>query len=81
MQEAFDFPEDDHQPHRGHARSGYQLGPKSTGVCAYCGERVPSWTLDKTPVSTNEAAWQKIAKAHGAGCKWVTTRGLRLEKE
>jgi hypothetical protein len=80
-QERFDFPED-RQPHRGPPRRrSYQLGPKSTGVCHYCGVRCPSWTLDKTPVSTNDAAWARIAKTHGPGCQWVRMRGLKIDPE
>jgi hypothetical protein len=73
-----DSPDDaPQQPQRPPSRKGYQLGPRSRSICAYCGERVPTWTVTTTPPRDNEAAWAKIAKAHGEGCRWVASKGLR----
>jgi hypothetical protein len=80
MQQAeFPFdPDPPQQPQRPPSRKGYQLGPRSRSVCAYCGERVPSWTLDRTPPHDNAAGWAKIATTHDPTCRWVATKGLRL---
>jgi hypothetical protein len=52
---------------------------ESTSLCAYCGARMPSALLDSTPPA-DDTRWTAAAPYHTPTCRWIVTRGLRLEK-
>ena len=50
-----------------------------TTECAYCLNQVPC--TDEMPAVDDDAAWERIAKDHGAGCEWVETRAHNLDAD
>lgn len=80
---AFDFPDEPEEPKvppRGEPSRPVRV-PKhhSTSICHYCGQRVPAWTTNKTPQVDDQVSWTAMAPYHAPTCRWVVTRGLRLD--
>jgi hypothetical protein len=52
---------------------------QGSGICAYCGWRVPNPYLPTTPQLTDDISWRAHSAHHASDCRWVLTRGLRLD--
>ena len=49
-------------------------------MCHYCGERMPSSLLESTPAVGDDQRWAMITPYHNFGCRWIESRGLRLDE-
>jgi hypothetical protein len=79
-QERFDFPDEPTPAPRPMKPSIKGRGHReSTSICAYCGMRMPSGLLDTTPPA-NDNRWVIAAPYHAPTCRWVLTKGLRLNE-
>jgi hypothetical protein len=78
-QESFDFPDADQStPHMEPPRKRVKVPRESTSLCAWCGQRMPSALLDTTP-PLGDNRWTAAAPYHTPTCRWIVTKGLRIE--
>ncbi len=80
-QEAFDFPEDPKPRPRAEPSRPAKVPRESRSLCHYCGCMVPSGMLDRTPAVGNDHAWTAMAVYHGTDCRWIRTKGLRVDTD
>ncbi len=77
-QETFDFPNEPRGPPTTEPTRPGPVTPQGTSICHYCGERMPSALLDRTPVVGDDQRWAMITPYHNYGCRWIESRGLRI---
>ena len=81
QQEAFDFPDESKDaPRTEPTRPGRTPTRECTSICHYCGERMPAALLDRTPAVEDDQRWAMITPYHNFGCRWIESRGLRLDE-
>jgi hypothetical protein len=78
-QSSFDFADDKVTPTTEPTRPA-QVTAQGTSNCHYCGERMLSALLESTPAVGDDQRWAMITPYHNYGCRWVVTRGLRLDE-
>ena len=79
-QEAFEFADEPGRPPKAEPSRPAQVTPQGTSICHYCGERMPSSLLDSTPAVGDDQRWAMITPYHNYGCRWIESRGLKLEE-
>ncbi len=80
-QDSFDFPAEPKGPPKAEPSRPVRTPPReSTSICSYCGERMPSSLLDSTPAVGDDQRWAMIKPYHNFGCRWIESRGLKLEE-
>ena len=58
-----------------------KVARESRSLCHYCGCMVPSGMLDRTPAQSDTTAWTAMAAYHGTACRWIRTKGLRIDTD
>jgi hypothetical protein len=79
-QDAFDFPDEPKGPPQAEPSRPAQVTPQGTSICHYCGERMPASRLESTPAVGDDQRWAMITPYHNFGCRWIESRGLKLEE-
>jgi hypothetical protein len=77
-QQSFDFPDEPMPPTTEPPRPA-RVTPQGTSSCHDCGERMPSSLLETTPAVGDDQRWAMITPYHTYGCRWIESRGLKLE--
>jgi hypothetical protein len=78
-QDSFDFPDVVNLPRRAEPPHKVKVPRQSTSLCAWCGMRMPSALLDVTP-PVGDNRWTAAAPYHTPTCRWIESRGLRLNE-
>jgi hypothetical protein len=79
-QGSFDFPDEPRGPPTTEPPRPAPVTPQGTSICHYCGERMPSALLESTPAIGDDQRWAMITPYHNFGCRWIESRGLKLEE-
>jgi hypothetical protein len=79
-QEAFDFLDEPRGPPTTEPTRPGGVTSQGTSMCHYCGERMPSSRLESTPAVGDDQRWAMITPYHHCGCRWIESRGLRLDE-
>lgn len=81
-QSSFDFPDEAKvPPNLGEPPSKVKVPRESRSLCHYCGVMVPSGTLERTPTQSDATAWAGMAAYHESECRWIRTKGLRVDTD
>ena len=81
QQDAFDFPdESEGSSHALNLRGRYECHGRAHAV-RLLWQRMPSALLDTTPPSMITSGGRYHAPYHAPTCRWIESRGLRLNEE
>jgi hypothetical protein len=76
-QASFAFADESRGPPRAEPLPKLKVRRQGSSICNYCGRRMPSALLDRTPQVSDDAGWLAITPYHARDCRWIATKGLR----